>query len=76
MTDVEFWTDGSGNRHNVVPDSHPAVGRDRMTIDQILSEVADTPPWAYTYRERPIDLLEIRASELQAILEAHLIGRL
>ena len=42
-------------------------------IRDIMQEVNDLPPWAYTYTERPEDLLEIRASELQAILEAHLI---
>ena len=40
-------------------------------VTAIMQEVSDTPPWAYTYRERPADLLEIRAEELQAILEAH-----
>lgn len=44
----------------------------KRIITAIMQEINDTPPWAYTYRERPGDLLEIRASELEAILSAHL----
>jgi hypothetical protein len=44
----------------------------RATWQTILQEVNDLAPWAYTYRERPDDLLEIRASDLEAILRAAL----
>jgi hypothetical protein len=39
-------------------------------VSRILQAVNDLPPWAYTYQERPDDLLEIRAGELEAILRA------
>jgi hypothetical protein len=41
-------------------------------VAAILQEISNLPPWPYTYRERPDDLLEIRASDLEAILRAHL----
>lgn len=46
----------------------------KAAVIQVLQEVHDTPPWAYTYKERPDDLLEIRSSELEAILWAALEG--
>lgn len=40
----------------------------------ILQEVNDLSPWAYSYTERPDNLLEVRASELAAIVSAHVEG--
>jgi hypothetical protein len=37
-------------------------------VAEIMREVNDCPPFSYTYKTRPDDLLEIRASELEAIL--------
>jgi len=54
----------------LIPADHPHVRRD--IVGEIMQEVVDVSPWAYTYRERPDDLIEIRASELEAILSAHL----
>ncbi len=37
---------------------------------RIMQEVNDLSPWAHTYQERPDDLLEVRAAQLELILRA------
>lgn len=54
-------------------DARPTLEGTVDVVAGILQEVNDLPPWAYTYTERPDDLLEVRASELEAILRAHLL---
>jgi hypothetical protein len=39
---------------------------------EIVREVSDLAPWAYSYKERPDDLLEVRASELESIIREQL----
>jgi hypothetical protein len=60
-----FCSEVCANRYFGLPNSNQIIGK-------IIQEVNDTPPWEYTYKQRPDDLVEIRASELEAILEAHI----
>jgi hypothetical protein len=81
-SEPQLWTVGVWRDRLWEPESDhgsPEAAAERVhylngggTVAAIMQEVSDTPPWAYTYRERPDDLIEIRASELEAILTAHL----
>lgn len=52
------------------------LGTATATATAVVQEVSDLPPVAYSYRERPADVLEVRATELQTIVAAHVADAL